>query len=292
MHILLYFLAIICLSQAASITRWSGVPPEVIGFWRLFAASLCLFTVSCYLKKFKASSLLKPKDWPAYLLCAAFFSSHLWTYAYAAQNTTIANCLILFSTNPLWVAAGNKLLFKQPLKSRYIISYFLAAVGILILMKNSLDLMSQQNQIGNFIALISGFLYAGYLIVSKKIRLSADNVNFTSLMYFFASLIFAIICFFQNSEVLHLNSQAWLAFLAIIIFPTLMGHAVFTWLMKYLDLNLMACGKLLEPVLAAVIAAIVFSENPDQATYTAFSFTTCALLILFLPELKKKSKLT
>ena len=56
--------------------------------------------------------------------------------------------------------------------------------------------------------------------------------------------------------------------------------------MNYMNLAVMTCGKLIEPVIASIIAFLVFNETLDSATYVAFACTAIAILNLFWPQIK------
>lgn len=288
--LLLYFIAITSLSMAANLIRIADAPPLIIGFWRLLFASLLLLPFALTRGKFLYEFKAKKKDFIFVVISAVFFFLHLWTYFFAAQNTKIANCMIIFSTNPLFVALCSYLIFKEKFTWRLVFAYVLAMFGIFYLLKNSLSL-EKGLVLGDLSAFISAIFFAGYLISGKKARLSLANTNYTFLTYFLASLLFGIVAYSQDNSFLDYPKITWYAILGTVIFPTLLGHVLFSYLMTKMNLNLMSCGKLIEPVLASLVAFFIFQESLSQNTYIAFAFTSSAILILFIsPKLFMKSK--
>lgn len=274
----MYFLSIFCLALSPILLRWAAAPPDMIGFWRMTAAGLCLlpFALQTGRGTFGRGRL------PLIGLSALFFFAHLWTFTYAAQNTRIAHCMILFATNPLWTALGNRLFFGEPLSRRLIASYLLAVLGIFVLVRQSLHFETGLVA-GDLIALSSAFFFAGYLLTGKVIRRTTDNTSYTSILYVLTGLLFGVSGLARGIDFIHWEWNTWLALLGLIVLPTFLGHMIFTGLMKRMDINRMSCGKLAEPVIATMLAAWVFREQPSGEVGLAFALTAAAVVILFLP---------
>ncbi len=86
--------------------------------------------------------------------------------------------------------------------------------------------------------------------------------------------------------------MSWLAVFGLVLLPTLLGHLSFSYLMNFMNLSLMSCGKLIEPVLASIIAFYLFGEVLSAQAIIAFFFTASALVVLFLPtRLKIENKI-
>ena len=77
-----------------------------------------------------------------------------------------------------------------------------------------------------------------------------------------------------------------LSVLALVFVPTLIGHLGLTYLLKYMDLSVLTCGKLLEPILASIIAYYVFNEVVMDGAGIAFTMTAAGVIILFWPQIK------
>jgi drug/metabolite transporter (DMT)-like permease len=46
------------------------------------------------------------------------------------------------------------------------------------------------------------------------------------------------------------------------IFSTILGHSIFSWCLKFFSPSFVSASKLCEPVVAAVMAALLFGEMP------------------------------
>ena len=281
LHILLYLLAIASLASSATLIRLAQAPLEVIGFWRLLASALFLLPFA--LKSGQLMRYLKnPSELGMVAISGLFFFAHLWTYFYSAQHTRIANCMIIFATNPVFVSLASFLVFREKLTVRLGLAYICAAIGVYGLVSHSLS-FEQGFLWGDLSALLSAFLFAIYLVTGKKARLTMPNSDYTFIAYSLTAVLFGVSGWLAEKSFTTYGPITWEAILLSVLFPTLLGHVLFSYLMKRMNLNFMSCGKLLEPALSAVLAFLVFQEKLTPDAVGAFFFTTLAVLILFLP---------
>ena len=285
-QIALYFLALISLSTAPNWAKLNEMPAEVLGFWRLSLASIIVLFFLFGIKKQKVDLLSKNAKWLA--ATGFFFFLHLWTYKWASKNALVSNMMILFATNPIWSSLGGVLFFNEPIKKRMVFSYVTAFVGIGLLVYDKIDI-SNPNSLGNWVALVSAFFYAVYMLYSKKARQYYDNSTVAGFQYLVAAICFGLAVFIEKkalfSESYH--SVSWIAVGGLILFPTFLGHMSLTYLVKNMNISILTCGKLIEPVLASIFAYILFKEELSSMAYVAFALTAFSVLILFWPDIKR-----
>lgn len=286
-HLFLYSLAIFSLSQSAAFAKWAAAPPEVIGFWRLLAAGLILIPWAYW----KSDLNLHWKAHPQYrkwvYLTGLFFFAHLWTFFYASQHTLISHTMIIFATNPLFVAFGQWITHKEKPPAKTVYAYLLAFGSLIILFQHS-QVESDFQFWGDLSALASSVLFSIYILLSKKCREVFPNSVFTSTMYTCTAVCFAVVLLFSNHSWIAYPSKTWIAIAGQVIFSTLLGHALISYLMKFLNVTLMSTGKLAEPVLASIVASFVFGEKLTSYIGLAFFFTALSLCLLFWPLKKSR----
>lgn len=288
---LLFFLSILSLSQAANLVRLAAAPPLMIGFWRIIGSALIMLGLHYWQSRRKSKpflSPLPPSIWAWTLASGSFFFLHLWTFFFAAQHTTIANCMVIFAINPLFTAIGSWLLLNDRFERRHGIAFILAFFGIYALASQNLSW--SEGLPGDLSALASAGLFSGYLISSKKARLHMNTEQFTGLIYLWAAALFLIFALSKNISMLNYPSITWWAIAGNILIPTLLGHVLFTYLLKFFNINWMSCGKLLEPGFSALVAYFAFNEVLKPGTLVAFVFFASSVLVLISAQLLKKSK--
>lgn len=284
LHTLLYLLALLSLSTSSNWAKLNAMPSDVLGFWRLAIAGVILSAWVFLYKKTNFPKIEKKLLWV--LASGFFFFLHLWSYKYASKNTSIANTMILFATNPIWSALGSILFFKEKLTKRLISAYLLATIGIVILVYKQIQFQST-HLAGDISALASALFYAIFMLVGKKARHSYSNSILGSLQYVVCALLFFIVTLFTGNPLTGYNNLSWFSVIGQVLIPTFFGHFAFTYLVHYMDLSLMTCGKLIEPVFGVIIAYYLFHETLAPEAYLAFTLTSLSLIILFLPQIKR-----
>ncbi|MCC2677976.1 MAG: hypothetical protein K0R29_552 [Pseudobdellovibrio sp.] len=282
---LLYFLALFCLATSSNWAKLNHMPVEVLGFYRLGFAALLLSLWILFIKRIKLPAFDKNMYWV--VISGLFFFMHLWTFKYAAKNTTISNGMIIFSSNPVWSSLGAVIFFKEKLSFRLICSYILALIGVFVLVSPGLSLSGQMNM-GDLSSLLSAILFAAYMLTSKKARRHYDNELYAFGQYFICALAFGICILFTGAPLTGYEPVSWVAVAGLVLLPTFFGHFTMTYLVHYMDLSMMTCGKLIEPVLASIIASYLFNEKLSATAPYAFILTSSAVLLLFGPHLYRQ----
>jgi len=290
MNHFLFLIAVTCLSQSPTWVRIAAAPALALGFWRLFGASILMLGIAI-LSRDKTQPLRN--IWPQSgkketIMSGVFFFLHLWTYTLSAQNTTIANCMILFSLNPLFTAVGSYLIFKEKFTPRLGFAYIFAALAIYNLFAERIDFRSN-GTFGDVSAIAAAALYSAYIISSKRARRHMPNPVFSVGLYSSAALLFLATALTKQIQLLNYPMNTWAGVAGLIVFSTLLGHGLFTYLLGHLNINWMSCGKLIEPAIASLVAFLIFGEALSSNTIKAFALTATAVVILFAPWKTKKT---
>lgn len=282
LHTLLYFLALFCLSTSANWAKLSTMPVDVLGFYRLGLAAALLGAWLLFIKRPTLPKLDKKVLW--IVLSGFFFFLHLWTFKYAAKNTTISNSMIIFSSNPIWASIGAVLFFNEKLNLRLFAAYILAFSGVYVLVAPGFQTGHQLNS-GDISSFFSAILYALYMLTGKKARTYFDNKFYALVQYAVCGLCFFTLTQWNQTPLTGYSDMTWFALLGLIALPTFFGHFSLTYLVQYMNLSVMTCGKLIEPIMASIIAAYVFNEHLSSTAPFAFTLTSLAVVILFGPSL-------
>lgn len=282
---MLYFLALVCLSTSAIWAKLNHMPSEVLGFWRLALASLILIALQLVQKKLPLLSLNRKNSW--IFISGFFFFLHLWTFKYAAKHTLVANTMILFATTPIWSSLGALVFFKEKIARRVYFSYVIALLGILNLVYASMNFAPEQTA-GNVSALISAVFYAAYMLTGKKARQAHDNLVYSTYQYLTCAVFFLIICLFTHQPfIAGYDKISWGSVVLLVLLPTFLGHFLLTHLVKTMNMAILSCGKLFEPIIASVMAYLLFRETLSSSIYISFLLTVISVLTLFWPQIKK-----
>lgn len=282
MYYWLYFLALISLSQSSVIVRWSGTDSLVLGAWRLLFGGLILYSWSQFrLKKQK----LNRSDYRKLVAAGFAFFVHLFTYAYSAHHTSISHLMLIFSLNPVTTAMGSWLFFKEKMTVRQGWAYLLALFGIYILAREK---QGSGEIVGDMVAIVSVITFSAYALLSRWARRDLPNSVFASRMYFVGAVFFFLTLLLFGLSPFPEQSKGWTAILLLTVFPTLLGHGIFTLAMKHIPLYILSLGKLIEPPMAAVTAFLLFHETLTATSLVSFIVVIAAVVLVLRQERRSR----
>lgn len=269
--------AVLCMSQPANLIRWAHAPLEVIGFWRLAIATLAMAPLAWGAR---ASWLaLSGRGRGLHLTAGVFLFLHLGTYVYAAQHTLIANCMAAFCTHPLLVGLGAWIFHGERPTARLAVSYLLAGLGVWALFSGATGL-DRANLAGDLASLASAAFYAGYVLLGRSLRRTLDNRAYAAGVYAVTAALFFAAGAARGVPWTGYPPAFWVAVAALGLAVTLGGHALFSYLLGSMDVNLLTTAKLLEPIFGGLTAWVAFGEPLRARTGLAFALIAGAVVVL------------
>lgn len=273
-HLGLLAVTIVSLSQASIIARWTAAPPDVVGFWRMLLAVVCL---SYFMWRRRSEFHLRGARFAG--LSGIFFFLHLYTYIFAAQNTLIGNAVVLFAVNPLITAAIVHVKERTIPGGLFVLSYALAGAGVLILLRHKMQFGDRLTP-GDWAALVSAFFFSAYVLTGNEARKHLPTTLYTWLAFLVSGVCFFALCTVRSRELWDYPMSTWTAIVCYVVIPTFLGHSLFAYLMPRLPLQLMSWGKLAEPLFAGFSAFLFFGETIGVEWLLAFALTAVGAALL------------
>lgn len=257
---LIVLLGALGVSTSPILIKLSHSEALTIAFYRMFITVVLLtpFIISKNLTELKGLSIKKIIK---IAISGLFLGLHFSAWILSLQHTTVASATVLVNTSPILILLITHFIFKEKSKKIEIIAIIIAFSGSIILTFG--DLSGGESAIlGDVYALIGACFVSVYLLLGSNIRQTISMSTYTYLTYSFAMLTIFICNLFVGHNLHVTNPNEYLLFLAMAIFPTLLGHSLFNWSLKYVSATFVSMAILTEPILASIFAIILFSEIP------------------------------
>ncbi|OPL07376.1 MAG: hypothetical protein AVO33_05575 [delta proteobacterium ML8_F1] len=250
---------ILSISLSPIITRFAQSPSLVIAANRMLYTVILLTPFT--LKKVLGEGMgLSRQLLGLNLLSGFFLGLHFWAWIDALQNTSVANATILVNLHPVFILILGRIVFKERVDLRSVISTLIALTGSLLIIYNSLRTLSLNPQ-GDLMAVLGAIFVAVYLLVGARIRQSISNPTYTYIAYTMAFVTLLLLSFLFSTNVFDYPLTDAFVFLGLAVIPTLLGHSLFNMSLKYLDPHLVGLSILGEPIMATLWAYLLFSEE-------------------------------
>jgi drug/metabolite transporter (DMT)-like permease len=181
-----------------------------------------------------------------------------WTWA--LTQTGAANANALGSLNPLFTTLGGWLFFNQIFGRKFIIGLILAIIGALAVGFEDL-LRSNNNFTGDAVALISSIFYAANFLLIEQIRNKFSIITILVWRCVIAtSLMIPVVLIFEKQP-FPVSLSGWLVVFALAAICEALGHGLIVYSLKTFSSGFISLLLLLNPVIVAILAWILFSEN-------------------------------
>ena len=260
---LLYLIfGVITIGFAPVLVRLSQVGPISTGFWRVAIA----FPILTLLSMRQGSTLPNDEEIPAFkdylwvLFSGILFGGDLATWHLSIHFTSIANSTLLANVSPVIIALWGWLVLGKTQKKKLIIGLLLAIFGIAILIHPSLH-MNQNTRIGDSLALITAFFYAGYLLVLNRARRKFTTFSSMALSTFASMLTLLLITLISGEAFIPTTETAWLVLIALALFAHILGQGLIAYALPYLSVTFSSTALLIQPMVAAMAGWFFFSEH-------------------------------
>jgi drug/metabolite transporter (DMT)-like permease len=271
-------IGVLFVSFSAILIRLSQAPPLVIGAYRMaFSALLLLPSAIAHRRRYRAAisrtSLLLS------LLSGLFLALHFASWITSLFHTTVAASTVLVTTQPLFVVVFGFLILRERISRRSALLMLIAFTCSAVLAASEGSSAGDQALLGNVLALAGAVTVAGYMLVGRVVRRTLPVGLYTVLVYTVAALLLVGFALLAGHSLTGYAPREYLIFVALAIFPTLLGHNLFSWSLKWLQTSLVSTAILGEPVFATLLAMLFFAEIPGAVTVIA---GTGVLVSLFL----------
>ena len=206
---------------------------------------------------------------------------HFAFWISSLQRTTVANASVLVNTHPLFVMALSAILLRERLTRQTILWVTIAFGGAIILVLPELQ-AGGSTALGNLLALLGAVTVSIYLLIGRLLRPRLPTLVYSYSVYL-VSAIALFLCALVGDIPLdptHYPPMEHTLFLLLALLPTLLGHSLFHWALRHLSATFVSTAILGEPIIATLLALIIFSETPHILNLIGGLITLTALFFM------------
>jgi len=268
MHPLLPYLAILLgllgVSSSSILFQFTSADPLVAAFYRLAIAAL--LQAGSLLFSPRGRSPMSCQDVWRCVASGLFLACHFGTWFFSLRLTSITASTVLVSTHPFIVLAYNRLFRGERPAGASLAGVLLAVAGAAVVGWGDLSADSQA-LLGDALAFLGAVAMAGYLLLGRRLRSSLSTITYSTLTYGTAALLLGMTSLVRGVRLHGYSAADWLVFVALAIFPTLLGHILFNWALRFVPAAVLSVSILGEPVGASLLAWLLWRQVPAAATW-------------------------
>ncbi len=205
-------------------------------------------------------------------------SASLGFWAWSLTQTNVANSTVLRNLTPLFTTLGGWLLLGRRFDNRFLLGLAVAVLGAIAIGIDDLQ-TAGDNLAGDITALLSAMFYAANLLIAEHLRTKFPATTILMWRCFIGSVLILPLVLLAGDRVFPYSWQGWLSVIALAVICQAFGQGLLIHSLGRLSSGFVALFLLLEPVITAILAWILFSEKLSLFNWLAFSIVLVGIYL-------------
>jgi len=267
--------AVLFVSFGAIFVRLAAAPALAVAFYRVALASLLLLPFAGPDAR---------RSWPALdarrraLLIGAglALALHFATWIASLSYTTVASSVLLVNTAPLFAVVLSRLFLHEKPSPTVLAAIPVAFLGAALIAYGDWS-GSPGSLLGNGLAVAGAVTVALYQVIGRGLRDALPLSAYVLGVWATAALALAALARGFGVLLGGYPRRTWLVFLALAVVPTIGGHGLVNKSLRSLPAPTVGLFLLGEPVIASLLAWLLFQETPGPWTLAGGGIVLAAL---------------
>ncbi len=205
-------------------------------------------------------------------------SASVGFWAWSLTQTNVANSTVLRNLTPLFTTLGGWLLLGRRFDNRFLVGLAVALSGAIAIGMDDLQAV-RDNFVGDIAALLSAMFYAGNLLISEHLRTKFPATTILIWRCFIGSILVLPLVLLAGDRVFPYSWQGWLTVIGLAVICQAFGQGLLIHCLGRLSSGFVAFFLLLEPVITAIMAWVLFSESLSLFNWFAFSVVLAGIYL-------------
>ncbi|MBE1441925.1 DMT family transporter [Paenibacillus sp. OAS669] len=263
---------IIAISFSSIFVKLSSAPVSVSGMYRLFITNLLMLPMMWkYIPEIKK---LSRKDWLLLIGSGAALGLHFLLWMASLKYTSVASSTVLLTLEPIFVLAGAFIVYRERTTTAAVAGICLAVLAAMMIGFKDFT-VSGSALLGDLLSLLGTAAVAVHMLLGQKLSKHIPSLLYSFVVFLVAGICFAIYNGFNGYSFIDYSINEYVLFLLLAIVPTVFGHVLFNWALKYVNAASVSSAVLGEPIGATLLAWIILGESINAIQVAA------GLLLIF-----------
>jgi drug/metabolite transporter (DMT)-like permease len=276
----LLIFGVICGATAVIMIKASTEHPLLLASYRLLLAALALtpFFVRDLSNRPGVFGWTQLK-WCA--LPAMGLAIHFMSWIIGARMTQVANASLIANLTPVAMPFFVWILYRERITRQELIGTLFTLAGLIVLSGSNLNI-SKTSFTGDVICFGSMLAFAAYLALGRGNSQRMTIWMYMVPLYWMAGLICLICALFFVNPIKTYEPVNLLYILGLAIIPTIGGHTILNYSLKYFRSQIVSVTNLAQPLFATLMGVLFFGETPRLIFYPAAALIIVGILIVLL----------
>ena len=251
------FLGILCISIFPVIVRMNLTSGLISAFYRMAIATAIILPFAIYKKK------LYLEDFKTLLpiaVCGILFASDIAVWNISIQHSSATQATLLTNLSPIWVGVFSFIFLSYRPRKSFWLGTLIALIGMLTFV--GIDtILELKLDSAFFLGILSGVLYALYILTSKKLLAKLEIITFITYSMIFSTVFLFFINMYFGEHFFGFSNEAWISLLTQGIVCQLIAWLLISYSTQNMRATRVSLSLLSQAIFATILAAVILSEK-------------------------------
>jgi len=246
-------IAMVSVSFASILIRWSETPPFILAAYRLAFAAALLAPFMLLTGGFAELRGFSKRELSLVALSGIALTFHFGLWVVSLGLTLVSTSVILVTSHPIFVAAVQHFLMKERVRRVAVVGIVIAFSGVVLISVTDYRL-GGGTIMGDVFAFVGGLCAGVYFLSGRVARRTLSVAPYAFSVYGLAAMLLFISGAIAGDVIIVTSGRELTLFLLMAIVPTIFGHTMFNYALKKVPAHIISTSVLGEPVGASLLA--------------------------------------
>lgn len=251
------FIGILCISIFPVIVRMNLTSGLISAFYRMAIATAIILPFALYKKKLKLENI---KMLLPVMVCGILFASDIAVWNISIQNSSATQATLLTNLSPIWVGVFSLLFLSFRPRKSFWLGTLIALIGMTVFVGVD-TILNLQLDFAFFLGILSGVLYALYILVSKSVLEKLEVITFITYSMIFSTIFLFFINFVFGEQFFGFSNKAWVSLFVQGIVCQLIAWLLISYSTQKMRATRVSLSLLSQAIFATILAAIFVNEK-------------------------------
>ena len=212
-------------------------------------------------------------------LAGVFFAGDLGVWHFSILYTSVANATVLANLTPIVVTLAGWLFWRRKVTRTFLAGMFVAIAGMFVLVGPNFA-AGGRPLAGDALGALTAVFYAGYFLAIKAARdARASTARLMAWSTTITAAVLLPIALLMPQPFWPSSPQGWWVLVGLAVITQVVGQGLIAYAFAHLPASLSSVSLLIQPVMAALFAWMLFGEAIGPVQFTGAAIVLAGIWI-------------
>jgi drug/metabolite transporter (DMT)-like permease len=190
----------------------------------------------------------------------------------------VAASVVLVTSHPILVGLVGHFFMDERLSGLNALGILVGFSGVIILTSGHWEGGSDP-LLGDLLAFLGGVAAGVYILGGRRTRQRISLVVYAFIVYGSCTLFLLLAVVITGAPLFTLPIEEWGLFMLMALGPSILGHTMYNWTLRYVPASVVSVSLLGEPIGSTLLAFLLLSQTPSDIVVVGFVVILAGILM-------------